>query len=163
MPLGSPADAAAVSRVSVVDEQDIGVDTGRLAALADHVLAALGVPRELELSVTCVDVEAMTALNAEHMGATRPTDVLAFPIDAPDEVTPGVPGLLGDVVLCPLVAHGQAADHGRTASGEVDLLLVHGILHLLGHDHAEPDERDRMFALTDELLAAFDAPGDAVR
>jgi probable rRNA maturation factor len=156
-------DPPMASRVSVVDEQNVGVDTVRLAALADHVLAALGVPTELELSVTCVHVDAMTALNAEHMGATRPTDVLAFPIDAPDEVTPGVPGLLGDVVLCPVVAHGQAADHGRTADGELELLLVHGILHLLGHDHAEPDERDRMFTLTDDLLAAFDALGDVAR
>ena len=160
---GAPADGGTAPRVSVVDEQDVGVDTARLAALAGHVLEALDVPRQLELSVTCVDIDAMTALNAEHMGATRPTDVLAFPIDAPDDVTPGVPGLLGDVVLCPVVAHGQAADHGRTADGEVDLLLVHGILHLLGYDHAEPDERDRMFALTDDLLAAFDAPEDVAR
>jgi hypothetical protein len=94
-----PAGAGTLTRVAVVDEQDVGVDTARLARLASHVLEALAVPRELELSVTCVDVDAMTALNREHMGATRPTDVLAFPIDAPGDVTPGVPGLLGDVVL----------------------------------------------------------------
>jgi probable rRNA maturation factor len=158
-----PASPAATAvgmpaQVTVVDEQEVVVDTSRLAALADHVLDALDVPSELELSVTCVDREAMTALNAEHMGADRPTDVLAFPIDAPADVMPGVPGLLGDVVLCPAVAHGQAADHGRTVQGEVDLLLVHGILHLLGHDHGESDERDRMFALTAELLASFALP-----
>lgn len=147
----------------MVDEQDVAVDAARLVALAEHVLAALDVPGELELAVTCVDVDAMTALNTEHMGSTGPTDVLAFPIDAPADVTPGVPGLLGDVVLCPAVAHDQAADHDRGPAGEVDLLLVHGILHLLGHDHAEAADRRLMFGLTDDLLAAFGAAGDPVR
>lgn len=147
--------AAASDRVAVVDEQDAAIDAVRLVALAEHVLRALDVPSELELSVTCVDTAAITALNIEHMGSTGPTDVLAFPIDAPEDVTPGVPGLLGDVVLCPAVAHAQAADHDRGPTAEVDLLLVHGILHLLGHDHAGVEERRVMFGLTDDLLAAF--------
>jgi probable rRNA maturation factor len=147
--------AAASDRVTVVDEQDAAIDAVRLLALAEPVLTALKVPAELELSVTCVDAAAITALNIEHLGSTGPTDVLAFPIDAPEDVTPGVPGLLGDVVLCPAVAHAQAADHDRSPEGEVDLLLVHGILHLLGHDHAEAAERRLMFGLTDDLLAAF--------
>lgn len=153
-------DAGRTVRVTVVDEQDIPIDAARLAALAGHVLTALEVPNELELSVTCVTVEAMTALNTKHMGSMGPTDVLAFPIDAPADVTPGVPGLLGDVVLCPAVAHSQAVDHDRGPADEIDLLLVHGILHLLGHDHAGPDERRVMFNLTDDLLGGFGtAPG----
>jgi probable rRNA maturation factor len=134
------------------------VDRGRLERLATHVLDAREVPHELELSVTCVDVARITGLNEAHLGGHGATDVLAFPIDAPDQVVDGIPGLLGDVVLCPEVAARQAPDHGRTASGELDLLLVHGILHLLGHDHAEPAERADMFALTDTLLADFPAP-----
>jgi probable rRNA maturation factor len=139
--------------VTVVDEQTHRVDLGRLERLAAYVLAAREVPRELELSITCVDVARIAELNREHLGADGATDVLAFPIDAPDQAVSGVPGVLGDVVICPQVAARQAPDHGRTAAAEVDLLLVHGILHLLGHDHAEPAERADMFALTDALLA----------
>jgi probable rRNA maturation factor len=144
--------------VTVIDEQAHPVDGGRLERLAVHVLDARDVPPELELSVTCVDVARITELNEAHLGGHGATDVLAFPIDAPDQVVDGVPGLLGDVVLCPEVAERQAPDHGRTASGELDLLLVHGILHLLGHDHARADERADMFALTDALLADFPTP-----
>jgi probable rRNA maturation factor len=145
--------------VAVIDEQQLPVDADRLARLAHHVLRRLDVPVELELSVTCVDRERIGELNAAHMGVAGPTDVLAFPIDDVDDVTPGVPGLLGDVVLCPAVAAEQAGDHGRSAQAELDLLLVHGVLHLLGHDHAGADERERMFGLTDELLSAFASGG----
>jgi probable rRNA maturation factor len=145
--------------VTVSDEQRVPVDCERLERLAHDVLARLHVPSELELAITCVGRSVMAELNAAHMDAVGPTDVLAFPIDAVDEVVRGVPGMLGDVVLCPAVAADQAGDHGRSAQGELDLLLVHGILHLLGHDHAEAGERARMFGLTDELLAAF-ATGD---
>ena len=145
--------------VTVIDEQRLPIDTSRLTRLAHHVLRRLDVPVELELSVTCVDREPIGELNAVHMGKAGPTDVLAFPIDDVDAVAPGVPGLLGDVVLCPAVAVEQAGDHGRTAETELDLLLVHGVLHLLGHDHASADEQERMFGLTDDLLAAFAAGG----
>lgn len=155
----TPADArllpAAPRLVTIIDEQSSPVDRARLERLAIHVLAVLDVPTELELSVTCVDAAWITELNEAYLDGSGATDVLAFPIDGPDDVVAGVPGLLGDVVLCPAVAYGQAPDHGRTATGEVDLLLVHGILHLLGHDHADPTERAEMFALTDTLLAGF--------
>jgi probable rRNA maturation factor len=133
------------------------VDRVRLERLASHVLGSLDVPLELELSITCVDAARITELNEAHLGGDGATDVLAFPIDAPGDVVTGVPGLLGDVVVCPAVAAEQAAAHGRTAVGEIDLLVVHGILHLLGHDHAEAAERAEMFALTDVLLATFTA------
>jgi probable rRNA maturation factor len=155
----TPADALpspAVPRlVTIVDEQDRPVDRTRLVRLATHVLDSLDVPVELELSISCVDQARITELNEAHLDGTGATDVLAFPIDDADDVVAGVPGLLGDVVLCPAVAKRQAAEHGRTPDGETELLLVHGILHLLGHDHAEPAERAQMFALTDTLLADF--------
>lgn len=146
--------------VTLVDEQRRVTPTPRLRRLAAHVLAAEGVPDTMELTVLLVDEPAMTELNGRHMGASGPTDVLAFPIDAPGEATGGVPAVLGDVVLCPAVAARQAdADAGEVA--ELELLLVHGVLHLLGHDHAEADERRVMFARTDALLAAFRDPAGA--
>ncbi|CAN5860655.1 hypothetical protein BH23ACT10_BH23ACT10_25730 [soil metagenome] len=153
---GTPADAEAVSRViDVIDDQADPVDLARVRRLVVHVLAALDVPVELEVSVTCVDRHRIAELNEAYLGGEGPTDVLAFPIDAVDDVDAGVPGLLGDVVVCPRVAATQAGTHGRTVTAELDLLVVHGILHLLGHDHADDDERTRMFGLTDRLLAAF--------
>jgi probable rRNA maturation factor len=146
---------AAPRRVTIADEQSRPVDRARLQRLATHVLDTLDVPVELELSISCVDPARITELNEAHLDGTGATDVLAFPIDSPDDVVAGVPGLLGDVVLCPAVAERQAPEHGRTVAGETDLLLVHGILHLLGHDHAEPAERAEMFALTDTLLVRF--------
>lgn len=144
--------------VFMADEQTAPVDLSRLARLAEHVLADRRVPDDMELSVLCVDPGAIAALNAQHMGVEGPTDVLAFPMDLPGETAAGEPTILGDVVLCPGVAHGQAPAHGATGDAEVELLLVHGILHLLGHDHAEPDERAEMFGLTERLLAGFRAP-----
>lgn len=143
--------------IAFIDEQTVPVDGAHLRQLAAHVLTRLDVPGELELTITCVDRTRITELNEAYLDGTGATDVLAFPIDAPDEVVPGVPGMLGDVVVCPDVAAAQAAEHGRTPQGEIDLLLVHGILHLLGHDHAEPDERAEMFGLTDALLSEFTA------
>jgi probable rRNA maturation factor len=144
--------------VFIADEQDRSVDLDRLQRLAAHVLAAERVPDDMELSVLVVDAEAIRRLNGHHMGSDRPTDVLAFPMDLPGETLPGEPAILGDVVLCPEVAAGQATEHGKSVSAELDLLLVHGILHLLGHDHAEPEEQRVMFERTDELLAGFGEP-----
>ena len=143
--------------VFIADEQARPVDTERLAALATYVLDDQQVPSEMELNLRCVEPDVISALNAEHMGEQHPTDVLAFPIDMPHELSDGEIGILGDVVLCPDVATSQAADHGKTATEELDLLLVHGVLHLLGHDHAEPDEKALMFGLTDRLLEGFAA------
>lgn len=141
--------------IRVVDAQAEPVDPARLERLARHVLVTLDVPTELELAITCVDSARISELNREHLAGTGATDVLAFPIDGIGDVTAGVPGLLGDVVVCPRVAFDQAGRHGRTPLEEIDLLIVHGILHLLGHDHGTDGERRRMFGLTDALLAGF--------
>jgi probable rRNA maturation factor len=85
--------------------------------------------------------------------------VLAFPIDEPGESPPAGPAILGDVVLCPAVAHRQAAERGGSPHAELQLLTVHGLLHLLGMDHAEPDEEREMFALTDRLLVLHRGAG----
>ena len=145
----------------VADEQTAPVDSDRLLRLASFVLVDQGVPDAMEVSLLFVDRTTIAELNAHHMGKEGPTDVLAFPIDLPGETMPGAPSILGDVVLCPDVAAAQAAERGLTAAAEMELLVVHGLLHLLGHDHAEPNERTTMFSLTDRLLSQFRA-GEAV-
>ncbi len=124
------------------DEQEaIPMDIERWRALAEEVLLAEG--KRGELSVTFVDETEITDLNAEFMGHEGPTDVLSFPLDVDEtdeiDALPGMPIMLGDVVICPAVAERAATDHAGTFLDEIALLLVHGILHVLGHDHdAEP-------------------------
>jgi probable rRNA maturation factor len=117
------------------DQGDEPVDVERWSRLASAVLDAEAVQGELNLLF--VDEAAMAELNAEHLGETGPTDVLSFPIDGP---AAGADGLLGDVVVCPAVARRNAPDHAGTYDDEVALLVVHGVLHVLGHDHAESAE-----------------------
>ncbi|HSL57631.1 MAG TPA: rRNA maturation RNase YbeY [Acidimicrobiales bacterium] len=159
--------------VFAADEQDAHpVDVDRWARLAEHALRSEGTT-DGELSLLFVDEAAMADLNRRFMGADGPTDVLAFPIDEhdvtsgrdPDHGTAGpgrppaepddLPALLGDVVICPAVAARNAPDHAGTYDDELALLVVHGVLHVLGHDHAEPDERDRMQDRERHILATF--------
>jgi probable rRNA maturation factor len=143
----SPTGVEAPGPVNVVvdDEQtDLVIDATRWAELAAAVLRSEG--RSGELTLTFVDRDEIAALNAQHMGEAGPTDVLSFPLDDdPSDVVAG-PVLLGDVVICPLVAADAAADHAGTVDDELALLTVHGVLHILGHDHAEPDDRAVMRA-----------------
>jgi probable rRNA maturation factor len=101
--------------------------------------------RHGELTLTFVDRDEITGLNREHLGKDGPTDVLSFPLDAAAGA-PGVPVLLGDVVVCPAVAAEQAETHAGTVDDELALLVVHGVLHIVGHDHAEPEETAAMRA-----------------
>ncbi len=121
------------------------VDVSACRSLVADVLDHEGLGgRRLEVHVHLVDEEPMATLNAEHMGGEGSTDVLSFPVDDPTEVPDGVPVLLGDIVLCPVVAERQAVAHAGDYESELALLLVHGVLHLLGHDHAEPAEQAAM-------------------
>ncbi|TVR17364.1 MAG: rRNA maturation RNase YbeY [Nitriliruptor sp.] len=140
--------------VYLADEQADAVDAEDLLDLARFVLAAQRVPPEMEVALLLVDRDTIAQLNATHLGRTGPTDVLAFPIDEPGETPPDVPSVLGDVVLCPAIATEQAPRFDRSAHEELRLLTVHGLLHLLGMDHANSEEEREMFALTDRLLAA---------
>lgn len=165
--------------VFVADEQrEVVVDAEAFGRLAEAVLLDEGVRGASELALYFVDEGAMAELNQSFMGADGPTDVLAFPIDD-DMVEPGrspdagsagpdrpplepsqVPLLLGDVIVCPAIAARQALEHGRTTEDELALLVVHGALHVLGMDHAEPDEREAMQARERELLERH-RPGGA--
>jgi len=144
------------------DEQDeIDVDVDRWTRLARAVLETE--QRRGELTLTFVDRHEIAELNAEHLGKPGPTDVLSFPLDD-DEATPpprGVPVLLGDVVVCPAVAAEQAATHAGTLDDELALLVVHGVLHVLGHDHAEPDEAATMRTRELDLLQQHHWSGPA--
>ncbi len=144
--------------IEVNDESGEGIDAERVAALAGFVLNRLRVHPQAELSVLAVDVATMSSLHQQWMDEEGPTDVLSFPMD---ELRPGTddedpePGLLGDVVICPAVAAQQAAAAGHPTAQELDLLTTHGILHLLGYDHAEPEEEREMFGLQTELLRGW--------
>jgi probable rRNA maturation factor len=138
--------------VFLADEQDLEVDVDDLVALADRVLTEQRVPADMEVALLLVDEATIAGLNAKHLGHEGPTDVLAFPIDEPGESPPAGPAILGDVVLCPAIAHRQATERGGAPHDELQLLTVHGLLHLLGMDHAEPNDEREMFDLTDRLL-----------
>lgn len=141
--------------IDIANESGVEVDERELTRLAEFVLGQLRVHPQAELSILLVDEPTMTEHHVRWMDEPGPTDVLAFPMD---ELRPGrdgeepTPGLLGDVVLCPVVAERQAAEAGHGAEDELQLLTVHGVLHLLGYDHAEPDEHQEMFGLQRKLL-----------
>ncbi len=147
--------------IFLADEQDASVDTDTLIDLARHVLTEQRVPEDMELSLLLVDPATIAELNEQHLHKVGPTDVLAFPIDEPGESEPVGPAILGDVVLCPQVAYDQAASFGRSPQDELRMLTVHGILHLLGMDHADETDEREMFGLTDRLLASFASSHDS--
>ena len=144
--------------VEVNNESGHALDEAEFAALARHVLDAMHVHPGSELSILMVTPEVMSELHVQWMDEPGPTDVLSFPMDELRPGSEGDPtpaGLLGDVVLCPDVAARQALEAGHSTAEELLLLTVHGILHLLGFDHAEPEEEKEMFGLQRQLLLTF--------
>ncbi|WP_433468237.1 rRNA maturation RNase YbeY [Spirillospora sp. CA-128828] len=150
--------------IEVLNESGVPVDEKALAGLSRHVLDGMRVHPLAELSVLLVDEAAMTELHEKWMDEPGPTDVLSFPMDElrPGHMSGGAdeegetdPALLGDVVLCPAVAERQAREAGHGTEAELELLCAHGILHLLGYDHAEPEEHREMFGLQAELLTSW--------
>jgi probable rRNA maturation factor len=144
--------------IDVNNESGYDVDELELVSLSRSVLDAMRVHPAAELSIVLVDEPAMEHLHVTYMDLPGPTDVMSFPMD---ELRPGregedlQPGLLGDVVLCPAVAHRDAVKEGQSTAEQLLMLTTHGILHLLGYDHAEPDEEKEMFALQRRLLLTF--------
>lgn len=144
--------------IEVLNESGFEVDEVELAQCARYVLDSMKVHPRAELCIKLVDEPAMEVLHVQWMDLPGPTDVMSFPMD---ELRPGrdgvdpVEGILGDVVLCPTVAQGQASEAGHTTEEELLLLTTHGILHLLGFDHAEAEEEKEMFELQRTLLLTF--------
>ncbi len=144
--------------IEVVNESDVDVDIDALGRQAEFVLQRLRIHPQAELSVVLVGEEPMTDLHVRWMNEPGPTDVLSFPMDelrSPRDDEEPEPGVLGDVVLCPQVAARQAETAGHGLDDELALLLTHGILHLIGYDHLEPDEHAEMFGLQARLLAEW--------
>ncbi len=144
--------------IEVNNESGVEVEERTISALARHVLDALRIHPQAELSVLLVDEPTMEHLHVQWMDEPGPTDVLSFPMDelrpTAEDAEPQ-PGLLGDIVVCPQVAARQAVTAGHSTREEVLLLTTHGILHLLGYDHAEPEEEKEMFALQRKLLLTY--------
>ncbi|WP_455952563.1 rRNA maturation RNase YbeY [Arcanobacterium haemolyticum] len=129
-----------------------------VSELATWVLDDLRVHQQSDLSIVMLNEEAMSALHVEWMDLEGPTDVMSFPMDELRPTPLGVeptPGMLGDIAICPQVAARQALAAGHNTMEEILLLTTHGILHLLGYDHAEPDEKKEMFELQRRLLLTF--------
>jgi probable rRNA maturation factor len=144
--------------IEVLNESGESVDVTDLSRLSRFVLDRMRVHPLAELCIKLVDEATIAELNERWMEKTGPTDVLAFPMD---ELRPGLvneepeEGVLGDIVLCLRVAERQAQEAGHRTRDEVHLLTVHGILHLLGYDHAEPEEHKEMFDLQATLLTQW--------
>lgn len=142
----------------VANESGYGLDEVEFSELATYVLDEMHVHPQAELEIRFVTTEVMSELHVRWMDEEGPTDVLSFPMDElrpGDEENPSEEGVLGSVVVCPEVAERQARDAGHSPEEEMLLLTTHGILHLLGYDHAEPDEEKEMFALQRRLLLTF--------
>ncbi|MFB7842655.1 rRNA maturation RNase YbeY [Microbacterium sp. NPDC056052] len=146
--------------IEINNESAIAIDETVLLRLTERNLGQLNVSADADVAIVLVDEGAMEALHVQWMDEPGPTDVLSFPMD---ELRPGTidrptpPGLLGDIVLCPQVAETQAAAAKHALMDELILLTTHGLLHLLGFDHAEPEDEKEMFGLQRELIAGFAA------
>jgi probable rRNA maturation factor len=144
--------------IEVTNESSLEVDLNRVVKLAEYVRGQLRLHPAIDLGVIFVDESVMADLHVKWLDEPGPTDVLSFPID---ELRPGAldeeprEGVLGDVVICPQVASQQAIAAGHETSDEILLLLAHGMLHLVGFDHAEPEEEAEMFGLQRDLLKGF--------
>jgi probable rRNA maturation factor len=162
--------------VEINNESGMAADEDALRELAQYVIGQMETHPLADLSMLLVDEAHMTNLHEKWMDEPGPTDVLSFPMDelrphsmaGPNrsrgrESDEPEPVLLGDVVLCPQVAAVQAKQHGQSAQAELELLTVHGVLHLLGYDHADPEEEAEMFGLQNELLRDWrlESPGRA--
>jgi len=144
--------------IDVLNETDFVLDEMELVACARYVMEQMRVHPQADLCLKLVDEQAMEVLHVQWMDLPGPTDVMSFPMD---ELRPGrdgqepEEGVLGDIVLCPSVAARQAKEAGHATEEELLLLTTHGILHLLGFDHAEPEEEREMFELQRQLLLTF--------
>lgn len=144
--------------IEINNESGFDVDEEQLVALSRFIFERLFIHPQAELSMLLVDEDAMEKLHIELMDEPGSTDVLSVPMD---ELTPGTPdkptpqGMLGDIAICPQVAEVQARNAGHSTQDEMLLLATHGILHLLGFDHEEPEDKAEMFGLQRELLTGF--------
>ena len=129
------------------------VPTESVRDLLQNALVELKLHPECELNLVFVDIEEMTELHIKWMDEGGPTDVLSFPMDMPEPGSEAV--TLGDIVIAPAVAAQQAATAGHSIDHEIFILAAHGLLHILGYDHATPAEEKAMFTLQESLVKKF--------
>lgn len=145
--------------VFLADEQADSVDLSELHSLAELIMREEGYPDDAEVTLLFVDEAEMSSYNERFLAKPGSTDVLAFPVEellpgvVPDHDPQGPPLMLGDVVIAPAYVRRQAADHGVTFEDELSLMVTHGILHLLGYDHVDDVEAERMEERERQLLA----------
>jgi probable rRNA maturation factor len=144
--------------IEINNESGVAIDESALLRLVSFELDFLHVHADAELAILLVDEAAMEQLHVQWMDEPGPTDVLSFPMDelrpgSEDDITPA--GLLGDIVLCPQVAVEQAKTAGHSTLDELLLLTAHGLLHLLGFDHVEPEDEKEMFGIQRDILVGF--------
>ncbi|MGI8310807.1 MULTISPECIES: rRNA maturation RNase YbeY [Saccharopolyspora] len=155
--------------IEIANESGVAVPEATIVSVARFALDKMSVSQLAELSIVLVELDVMADLHERWMDLPGPTDVMSFPMDEydsarrPDSAGSG-PALLGDIVLCPAFAKDQARKAGHSLLDELHLLTVHGVLHLLGYDHAEPEEEREMFGLQNRILAEYrEARGEAER
>lgn len=144
--------------IELSNESAVEVDLDRVQALAIHVRDELKLHPQVDVGIIFVDEEPMTELHIKWMDEPGPTDVLSFPMDElrpGSDLVPSPEGVLGDIVVCPQVAAAQAEKAGHSTIDEILLLVTHGMLHLVGFDHAEPEEEKEMFGLQKQFLTSF--------
>lgn len=144
--------------IELSNESSLAVDLDRVQLLAIHVREQLKLHPLVDVGIIFVDEDAMTELHLKWMDEPGPTDVLSFPMDElrpGSELVPSPEGVLGDIVVCPQVAASQAEKAGHATIDEILLLVTHGMLHLVGFDHAEPEEEKEMFGLQRQFLDSF--------
>lgn len=144
--------------VDIANESGVALDEADIRSLVVYGMDRMKVHPQADVAVVFVDEPAMEQLHIQWMGEEGPTDVLSFPMD---ELRPGrdgdisAEGILGDIVVCPSVAAKQAEAAGHSLQHEVQMLTIHGLLHLLGFDHAEPDDEAEMFGLQGDILTSY--------
>ncbi|MGN0128218.1 rRNA maturation RNase YbeY [Glutamicibacter soli] len=144
--------------IEVNNETEFDVDLADVNKLAQSVMSAMYLHPETEVSIVFLDEDAMSALHVQWMDLEGPTDVMSFPMDElrpGREHAPSEAGILGDIVICPSVAQAQAEAGGHSTHDEILLLATHGLLHLMGFDHMEPEEKEEMFSLQRRLLESY--------
>ena len=139
--------------IELSNESGVEVGEADLISVAEFAMVKMGLHQDCDLAISIVDEARMSELHEEWMDLKGPTDVLSFPMDEliPDSPDPGI---VGDIVLCPQFAEAQAKSD---LEAELQLLTIHGILHCLGYDHADPDEEKIMFELQESILAKWQA------
>ena len=140
--------------IEIANNSGMNCDEDQIVSVAAFALEKMGIHPDSDLSITLVNEDEITKLHVQWMDLPGPTDVLSFPMDElkPFSASDG-PGIVGDIVICPQFAEKQAVNH--SLADEIYLLTVHGVLHLLGFDHSEPEEHKAMFALQDKTLAEW--------